>query len=259
MNHQIKKMMFVAHLKIKEEKNFSLDFLLSFIVVAVQSLIYYLVFTRMFLDSSKVDANEIVLYFMIINVISISYIPAQYVAWKHMEDINNGTIITYILRPNNYVVYQYVQCFSSFFVRYAVNIGVVFIMQFILGRTVSIIVFFMGFLSGIFGFTILYLLQAIIGCMTVWFHDILRFRDVVFTLLLVLGGRLLPSKYLVGSLKRIIYYTPLPYVYDAPTNMLLDGNASTLLYGQIFWIAVLGALYFFLFEKFVAHNIEYGS
>ena len=73
------------------------------------------------------------------------------------------------------------------------------------------------------------------------------------------SGRLIPSDLLFSGLKEIVYYTPIPYVYDIPVKVLTDNFQYTEIGIQLMWIALLGAIYIFEFEKYVKHNIELGG
>lgn len=116
----------------------------------------------------------------------------------------------------------------------------------------------LGFLSVLRGFTILYLIQAIIGCFSVWFHDITRFRDVIYTLLMLLGGHLIPSDLLFSGLKQFVYYTPLLYVYDVPVKLMMGDAYPYMILTQAAWIAILGSTHLYLFDGYVK-NIEFGG
>lgn len=246
-------------LKMKEEKWFHANFFMSFFSIFVSSCFYFVIFKAVFLNSSKVDANEITLYYIVINIVSLSISEAQSVAYYHMKDINSGAIIPYLLRPNSYILFTYLNTLSSVVIRLAINMIMIAGVTCLMGQRLLLSSLCCGFLSVLLGFTILYLIQAIIGCFSVWFHDITRFRDVIYSLLMLLGGRLIPSDLLFSNLKRIVYYTPIPYVYDIPVKTLTGSVTLSMLSIQLFWIIILSAGYVYLFRCHVAHAIEYGG
>lgn len=246
-------------LKIKEEKWFQAEFLMSFFSIFVKSCLYFAVFQAVFLHSDKVNADEITLYYIVINIVALSTAAAQFVAYDHMDDINTGAIIPYLLRPNSYMVTHYLNNLALATIRLLFNMILIFAASCLMGQRMQLPDLCLGFLSVLLGFTILYLIQAIIGCFAVWFHDITRFRDVVCSLLLLLGGRLIPSDMLFSGLKRIVYDTPIPYVYDVPVRALMGNAAYSMIGVQLLWIALLGAAYVYLFECHVKHHIEFGG
>lgn len=141
-----------------------------------------------------------------------------------------------------------------------VNTALIFLVSVLFGRVMRLGSVCLGVLSTLLGFTILYLIQAVIGCCALWFRDITRFRDVVYTLLMMLGGRLIPSGMLFGGLKQAVYFTPLPYVYDVPVRVFLNQGASLRFLGvQLLWILLLGGAYWYLFHCHVRQNIEFGG
>lgn len=248
-----------AILELKKEKWFGADFFMSFFAIFIKSSLSYFVFHAVFMNSVRVDANQITQYYIIVNIVALTVQAGMYVAYEHMEDINTGAIIPDLLRPLYYPVSRYLNNLILTLTQLMVNIFLIFVISVFLGNATGFVELLLGFLSILLGFTVLYLIQAIIGCFTVWFHDITRFRDVIYTLLMALGGRLLPSDLLYSGLKEIIYYTPLPYVYDIPVKVLM-GNAGYLQIGiQLLWILLLGVVYIYLFQHYVKHNIEFGG
>ena len=69
--------------------------------------------------------------------------------------------------------------------------------------------------------------HLVIGCFAVWLHDVLRFRNVVMSALMIFGGKLIPSNLLLFDLKKIVFYTPIPYVHDVPVKLILGTAAKT--------------------------------
>ena len=260
MNLQIKNAYLLrAFLELKKEKWFRADFFMSFFSIFIKSCLSYFVFRAIFMHSVQVDANQITLYYIIVNIVALTVQAGMYVAYNHMEDINTGAIIPELLRPLSYPVSRYLNDLLLTISHLVVNLFLIFLVSACFGDIIGIMELLLGFLSVLLGFTVLYLIQAIIGCFAVWFHDITRFRDVIYTLLLALGGRLLPSDLLYSGLKEIVYYTPLPYVYDIPVKVLM-GNAGCHQIGiQLLWVFLLGAVYVYLFQCHVKHNVEFGG
>lgn len=246
-------------LKLREESWFGAEFFLSFVGIFIKSCLYYLVYRAVFLHSVQVDSHEITLYYILVSMAALAVEPAQFVAYEHMEDINSGAIIPTLLRPLNYPLSSYLNSFLSALARLAFNLVLMLGASRLLGRPMTPSALLLGMVSVLLGFTILYLIQAVIGCFAIWFHDITRFRDVIYSLLMMLGGRLLPSDLLFSGLKTIVYYTPLPYVYDIPVKVLM-GSASWQGMGlQLLWVLLLGAVYLWLFQTQVRHQLEYGG
>lgn len=260
MSQRIKNNYFYSMwMKIKEEQWFGVDFVFSFFVAFVEALIYYFLFRCIFAESSKVEPMQITLYYIVINLVSMSMNPAMFSAWRHMTDINQGSIIPYLLRPNSYVMTRYLESLSVFLLKGVINMVIIGVVAVIFHSKMSFGMIVTGYLSMVLGFTILYLIQSILGCMTVWFHEINKLRNVCMTLLMILGGQVIPSDLLFSWLKRAVYYTPIPYVYDIPVKVLMGNAGAESLLIQIVWVAVFAVIYRELFEHCVRHNIEFGS
>lgn len=246
-------------MKIRQEQWFGTEFFLSFFAVFVQSVIYWLLFYRLFAGSSSVDAKDISLYYVIVNIVALSMLPAQYAAYRHMDDINSGKMTLCCMRPLSYPLARYLDEAGVFFLRAVFNLVLIFIVSALLHRAMRPAALFLGALSMLAGFTILYLIQSVIGCFTVWFHDILRFRDVFMTFLMALGGRLIPSSLLFSGLKKVVYYTPVPYIYDIPSRVLMGDAGVCEVLLQLAWALAFLALYLWLFTRYVAHGLEFGG
>ena len=249
-----------AWLEVKQRKWFSADFFLSYATIFLQSCLYFLVFRAVFLHSAKVDSEEVTIYYIVISIVAQTVSSGLYVAYNHMKAINSGGIIPYLLRPQSYPVAQYLGSLMQTVSHLLVNTALIFLVSVLFGRIMRLGSVCLGVLSTLLGFTILYLIQAVIGCCALWFRDITRFRDVVYTLLMMLGGRLIPSGMLFGGLKQAVYFTPLPYVYDVPVRVFLNQGASLRFLGvQLLWILLLGGAYWYLFHCHVRQNIEFGG
>lgn len=261
MNQRINITCYLQEMKTeyRQEKWFKVEFIFSIFSVAFQTFIYYGLFSGGFIGSTTINPVKITEYYIVVNILYLSNLPAQFVAYKHMDDINSGKIIIYLLRPSNYIISSYVKTLVNFIVRFAVNVLVICITLICFTKSIDIVTVVVGSFSTLLGFSILYLIQAIIGCFAIWFHDISRFRDVIMSLLMVLGGRLVPGEYLFAQIKKIVYFTPIPYIYDIPVNVFMGNVDVYRIIIQIIWVLLFGGSYFFLFSKFVKNNIEYGG
>ncbi len=70
---------------------------------------------------------------------------------------------------------------------------------------------------------------------------------------------MIPSDLLFSGIKRIVYYTPIPYIYDIPTKQLMGEGSVYQLGLQGVWICAIGILYAVIYNKCVVHNLEYGG
>lgn len=75
---------------------FKMDFYFGFITIPIQVIIswYFWKYANLENVGRGFTLNSIVLYFLIVNILSIIYSPAMYVCYESMELINSGNIIT---------------------------------------------------------------------------------------------------------------------------------------------------------------------
>lgn len=258
MNRLINKIKYTYVLSLKEETISPYDYILSLLILLFQSVIYYLLFRNIFTAESGTTSIAFTHYYLSVGLVAYSIVPAQFVAFSHMEDIHNGSLILSLVKPFSYTLKIFIRTFSAFSIRVLINSLFLVIIRWLLLREFSILNYCFFLFSIMLGFSILYFIQGIIGCCTIWIYDITRIRDVVYTVLLILGGRLIPSKYLFGPLSRFVYFTPIPYVYDIPTRILNEESPAyfRMLSGQMIWLMILMIIYMYLFKNHVSRNLE---
>lgn len=259
MNLPFNTYLLFAFLKLKEEKQFKIDFILSFFAIVINSVILLMLFKNIFFNSEEVSFKYVTEYYVIVNIIFYSVASAMTVAYNIMEDINSGNIIPQLLQPVNYILKIYMEAFGVFFVRLCVHIIFIAAVQIFLLQTFNIISIIAGVISTIIGFSILFFIQTTIGCFTIRFTDITRFRDCIYSLLLILGGKFFPVEYLYGRLKYIVRYTPLPYIFDTPARCFLGKMNLLELQVQCIWFAIFSVILTLFFNLKVKHNIELSS
>ena len=241
----------------KQEKWFQVEFFFSFFVVIIQTAIYGILFQNIFV-SHEVDAVSMTLYYAVVNVVSLSMLPAQFAAWNHQKKIHSGEIVMKLLRPVSFPLTEFLECLTQFMIKSTLNVIIILAIEIVINRKADILWFLLGILSLYLGFAILYFIQGIIGCLAAWFGDVLRLRDVFMSFLFILGGKVLPSRYLFGALKKVIYYTLIPCIYDIPTGFFLEtGNLKGVLL-QMIWLTVLLSIYAVTFQV-MKHHLDYGG
>ena len=259
MNLPFKKYLMFSIAKIKEENQFKIDFILSFFSIFISSIIFLFLFKNIFFNSKTINFKYMTGYYITVNIIFYSVSSAMYIAYNLMENINSGSIIPLLIQPVNYIFRIYMEAFGLFFIRLIINIIFIAAVKIFLLNSFSLSSILIGLFASILGFSILFFIQAIIGCFTVWFTDITRFRDCMYSVLLILGGKFFPVEYLYGSLKHMVKYTPIPYVFDTPARCFLEKISFSELQAQGLWFIILFSILFLLFNLKVKHNIEMGS
>lgn len=245
--------------KVKESAQYKLNYISTLLHVVVSTIIYAIVSFALFSSGEQVDPEYLLCYYGIIALVADAMVPAQFIAYRIMNDITTGSIAIHLIRPQNYLCTLYAGCLGESLPKLILNVLFVTCAQKYFRGDISTVTLGIGLLSCICGLTLLFLLQAIIGCMAIWLKDITRIRDVIFNLLLLLGGRLIPVEYLFHNLKEIVTYTPIAYVYDIPLRIFLGKVHVSAFLMQIMWIAILGTICGVFFNVYVKKNIEMGG
>ena len=105
------------------------------------------------------------------------------------------------------------------------------------------------FISALLGFTILFFIFEIVGILSFWFENTLSLRDIVWIVIQIFSGEMIPL-FLLTEKFQFLNYLPISYIYYYPV-MVLQGKSGNILYVflmQIIWIAVLFSIANFAFK-----------
>ncbi len=233
---------------------FKMDFYFGFITIPIQVIIswYFWKYANLENVGRGFTLNSIVLYFLIVNILSIIYSPAMYVCYESMELINSGNIITWMTRPIDIRLLKLFEKLGNFFVISIVPIAL-YIGLAIFTKSITLYVAFLGIVSTFFGFTILFFVQLIIGFLSFWFNQVLTFRDMIFDIMWMLGGIVLPIDFFPEILRNISLWSPLSYSYYIPAKIMAGimpaENILKYLILQIVWILGLYMLSGLIYKK----------
>ena len=101
---------------------------------------------------------------------------------------------------------------------------------------------FVGIISAIAGYVILFLLQMLIGLLSFWVKKTITMRDLIFEIFAILGGSLMPIDFFPIFIQKLSLYSPFAYIYYLPSKILsgaMDQNYAKGLAIQIIWIIIL--------------------
>lgn len=244
-----------AELSLKEEKIFKLDYVFMFIQLLIQGILYYLFFVS-FLNRGKIDYREVTFYYISVNFIFVSIEAAMYFAYEIMIHLQSGVISLFVVRPISYIKYKYFEKLGKTALVLSVNLLLMLIIRGLLFGSISLNNLLITFVSSICSFTILFFIQGIIGCFTRFFLDITRFRDVIYTILLIFGGKVLPVEMMPETIKGIIKFTPIPYIFDVPVNLFAGRINNLQIFMQIIWVLILGIIFNLIYKFWIKDNIE---
>ncbi|MDY3947082.1 MAG: ABC-2 family transporter protein [Ezakiella sp.] len=232
----------VLAMGIKDRKAFRSNYYLGFISIPIQILIvyYFWKYANINNDLAVFSLNSITLYFIAINLLELSYIPAMYICYEVWESINNGGFITWLARPVDYIALKFFEKFGVFILNLIPSIIIYNLIAIVMFK-IEFIILVYGLLSSILGFILLFLLQMLLGLCSFWLKKTLTLRDLVFEIFELLGGSMIPVDYFPNIIKTVSIYSPFAYIYYAPAKILsgVQTDNSKILLLQIFWIAIL--------------------
>lgn len=260
----MKKYIQVVKMSLIDENLFKMNYYLSFISVPIQTLIIYY-FWQVNMTSKDINGftfNSIILYFVFMQVLLISYSSAMYIAYELWNDINRGTIITWLLRPISYPVYIFSKKIGIFIPKILSSLFLIYGFLYIFGFNFKIISIFPGLLSSIMGYIILSEIQYIIGSLTFWLKNVITLRDVVINILMLLGGLIIPIDFMPKIIQKISFATPMPSIYYYPVNILIgninNDDLGKFILIQFIWIILLAFIIKMIWAK-GSHMVEQGS
>lgn len=131
------------------------------------------------------------------------------------------------------------------------------------GYVISPVHLLYGMIASIFGNLLLFELQFLIGCLTFWLKKVIALRDVIFNILFILGGTLLPIDMTPKIIQDIAYFTPIPFVYFTPAKIYagqfsLEQTVRNIA-GQLLWILILGVVINFVWKIGTSDKITQGA
>ena len=249
---------------IKDAKVYQADFYLSFISVPVELIVIFLFWSGILSGSSSEFCTEdIVAYFLFMQVLQLGYSPTMYVTYELFQEINNGTIITWIMRPITYPIYVLAQKFSQFLLNTSVAVLVSLAISSFLGYRISLICLLLGVLAIVGGNLLLFELQFLIGALTFWLKNVITLRDVVMNILFVIGGTMIPIDMTPLLLQKITVYTPISFIYFLPAKILSNQYEIELIFKsiilQFFWVIILGIVIMIVWQEGIRDKVTQGS
>lgn len=261
----MKKYLKTIKLSIIDENAFKMNYYLSFISIPIQIFIIYF-FWQKGLGTSEIkgfNLTSIILYFIFMKLLQICYQSAMFVTYELWNEINNGTIILWLVRPIFYPIYMLSKKIGIFIIRIISSLFFIHIVLYCLNMNISISKIILGFLSSILGYTILYEIQFLIGSLTFWIKNVLTLRDTIIDVLMLIGGLIIPIDFMPSLIRNISLFTPMPSIYYFPTIILINKAIDILeiyeiLFIQGCWITILTILINIAW-KLGSCNIEQGS
>lgn len=223
-------------------------------------LVYLCFWFAVYKSTGKVVGDwslpEVTSYYLLLTFGS-SFLIAHIEEAVAIEDIYEGGLVKYIIRPFSYFWDLY---FGELGWRiFQGGIGVIIFLGFIIFFSqlvtfvTSPLLIFMGVISVIFAYTLSFIFKMILGFSAFWLTEFRGLQGTVEVVMLVFGGFIVPLHFLPAALQQVAFALPFAYMVYYPI-LAIQGNLSVIelirvLLIQIMWIGVLGLLYRFTWSK----------
>ncbi len=196
-------------------------------------------------------------YFAMTQVISLS---TSMVAFQIAQDMQNGQMAHFLIRPTNYVLYRLSEALGICLTRYFFFILCYVAVQCYLGVYLSIHSL-TGILFGIAGVFLYTLLAILIGICSFWIRDIKSLVYLNLTATFCFGGLIVPLSYYSPFLQSIAFMTPYPWILWWPAGWASNASIALLpaLFSWFLWVILLSGLITFTYKKCIRSFITDGG
>ena len=226
--------------EVRKAREYFSSFLSSLIYLPVTVLIYYFLF-RYVLQSGgnfPMSLREILTYYTVVLFIRATISHSMAEVYYVFQDINEGTLDLWLIRPVSYPLMRYFRSLGS--VCLTVPAGLLFLLAVFFGR--FRVGNFLAFIFSVFlGFTLLFAVMFLLGSLTFWLKSVLTLRDIFWYVLSFFSGELLPLNLLPRGL-RVLVDNPLASVYYLPSQVLSSPSPLPILLRQLLYAGIFLAL-----------------
>lgn len=256
----------IANLSFQNQMEYKTNFIMTFLYRLLPFMINVLVWIAIS-DSSTftMDKDEIITYYMI-GLITSNLVVCS-IQNEISEDIRNGTINKYLIKPINYFGYQFMKdvAFRFSFITLGI-IPIIIIFAFM--RQYIIIQFSVEYcllfvLSIMIGYVINFLLCFLLSELSFYFTNVSVLFSASDVLKNIVSGSVFPLMLLPVQVADILMMLPFSYISYFPTIILLrEYSIKTILIRLlvgVLWCAILGILCHITWKRGLKSYASYGG
>jgi ABC-2 type transport system permease protein len=234
----------------------STNYRLSTFFVVIRDLIP--VFISLTIYGSFLDSREFIEYFLLGNLFFKIVLLFADINWEIRHAIAYGTISKYLIRPTNWLKYEFFSCIGGNL--FSVTINVLIFVFLIMVNSVhinfSLINILQLLLSLIIAIVIYFCIDVTVGAVTFWTPETNVLIDTKLILTPFLAGSLVFLS--TNSITKSFVYLPWSFLVHHPMQIYLgkyDINQTILVFlGGIFWCVILYFLANFVFKMGLKRN-----
>ena len=191
------------------------------------------------------SALQLALYFVGVAVTSQVCMPAMWTMWESWEQINKGDLANFLCRPVDYVWFRYARKLAAVLVTAGCAAVIHVIVRLILGTWAPVAT--LQFLLALWlAFSLWFMWWFLMGAVCFWWERPFGLRDILWNVVAVLSGQLLPLDLLHPAVGRLIDWLPFQGLSFVPasifTGSLGGGEAWAALGQQAGWLMALTVL-----------------
>lgn len=229
-------------------------------------LIFYL-WNSVYLSGGQVGSYSlrgIIIYYLLVIALNI-VMRGNVVAWTTGDDIQQGTVTNYLLKPINFFWYKIFDALGALLYRVVIYaIAVLFILLFIhkyLSFSLSLETLFYFIAFVILGLIINLIFFYIIGITGFWLGTVQGFIFAIMTIVNFLSGTIIPLDLLPNFLIVMSDFLPFKYMMFFPIA-IFNGTVElhpSLFFSPIIWIIILYTISILVFKQGIKKYEGYGA
>ncbi|HEX6085963.1 MAG TPA: ABC-2 family transporter protein [Thermoanaerobaculia bacterium] len=238
----------VLRARLKSVAHFRANVIAWTLYSPIQLAIVFLLWRIIYSGTDRVGGfafRDMILYYLVVHFLRRVVEPVQTVNYEVWNDINQGTLDVYLTRPISFGPFVFFRSLGAPLVEIVIGLPFFVLFSFALGlpfpRDPLVVAAFL--VSVLAGFTILFLIQFLIGTLTFWFERIFGIRDMIFSVFMLFSGQLIPISVLPKPLAALSSWLPFEGIYYVPGTIYAHGvlgpDVTLHLARQFVWIGVL--------------------
>ena len=244
------KYLYLLKIEIHKFSEFKVNFFSQCLILPVKFLVLILFLGSLYEANGEVINGytywQMIFYYVQVSIISFVVQPFAVVTYELFRDIQTGNIDVMMTKPVSYLLRSYlVKChhplFGFFFLAVADALYFGFFEPVPLSQFLVMLGIQLLFL--IISASILFLLFALVGILSFFISKSLSIRDILWMLIKLFSGSLLPVAFYSDTFLKISNDLPFQYIYYIPTLAMSEATeALVYVLPGLLWIIVLGVI-----------------
>jgi len=200
--------------------------------------------------------SEVTSYYLLLSVAG-SFLIAHIDESVAIEDIYEGGLVKYVIRPFSYFWDLFFGELSWRIFQGLIGIGILFIIgisfQLLISFVSSPLHIFMTFISFLLAYTLSFLFKMILGFSAFWLTEFRGIQSSAEIILLIFAGFIVPLQFLPTQIKEISFLLPFAYMVYFPILAIQGRLEYVELLGvlgmQILWIGFFACVYRLMWNR----------